>query len=133
MFPKWISRGMLTMFVLHDIMFLATAVLAITNIPPTIESTMRPYAWFWISMVGFGSVTGIAGTLTRNVGLEAFGCGLMIGGLLVYAIAVFARFFANPYLPSTLAAGTIFLAAAFSIGWRIFAMFGAIYLREDPR
>ena len=127
--PTWIGRGMSSMFFLHDLAFLFVAIFGAFSLPPSVKATLALYAWIWICTVGSGSIFGMWGTITRSVRLEVLGCGLMIGGLVVYATALLVRSTQGPASPALAAVG-IFLAAAFSLGARIFVMFAAIYLRE---
>jgi hypothetical protein len=128
--PRFIGRGVLVSYALHDIAFLMVAIFAAFALPPSVESTLTVYAWTWIITLALGSVCGIVGTTMKNVRMEVLGCGLMISGLVIYSAALLVKVVGHGNM-SGLAAVGIFMAASFSLCSRIFVMYAAIYLRES--
>jgi hypothetical protein len=102
----------------RDLCLIGVGVINIFVTPPSVRDAgfAGAVAYIWAAMIGFGACMSLYGLLSRRIKAEAFGCGIVGAGFLIWFIAAVTKHDANW---TSLAVGLVFLSGTFGQLYRI--------------
>ena len=102
----------------RDLCLIGVGVILLFVTPPSVREAgfAGAVAFVWAAMIGGGAIMSLSGLLRKSLRLEAFGCGIESGGILIWFGAAITKDGADW---TSLAIGLVFLSGTFGQLYRI--------------